>query len=205
MAPRTVTYRIDRQNKIPSIEGPWDSFADNAGAPECFREELLGTDVFAAISDEMTVHFYKTLFNQVRLERQSIRLPYRCDGPDVRREMSIAVLPDRDGCLTILSTVLAEVSEIGRPEFINAPLSEIVRCSACNKLKVENQWRDALDAKAEGLLPTTNSGAVPVRYGICPACWATLQGRGQEPGQGPEHGQGQETEKPAVDDVVNES
>ena len=86
MTPTSVTYRLDAHDCICSIEGPWDDFANRARAPECLGEELLGSNIFNAIADEMTQLFYRTLFDEVRREGHSIRIPYRCDGPHIRRK-----------------------------------------------------------------------------------------------------------------------
>ena len=135
-----------------------------------FRSELIGTNLFSCIADEMTKLFYHTLFAEVSRERRDIRLPYRCDGPDIRREMTIAVLPDSHDRLTIVS-IVNEVSEIGRPDFTCDAKSPQVRCSCCNSVLIDGTWHDSREAQLSGgALELNEEGQAPVCYGICPVC-----------------------------------
>ena len=81
--------------------------------------------------------------------------------------MTIAVLPEQDRQLTIVSTVMNEIVEHGRPDFEYHPESPVVRCSSCNTLFVDGAWMDSLDAHAQGLLRAEANGKVRVSYGIC--------------------------------------
>ena len=135
-----------------------------------FSLNTFGVNIFSAIADDMTDAFYRTIFSQVREEKQRIQMPYRCDRPDIRREMMITVMPDIDDGLTILSTIVNEVYEPGRPGFQQDATSDLLRCSSCNKLCVGGRWMDALEARNQHFIDLNHLGSYPVQHCICPSC-----------------------------------
>jgi hypothetical protein len=165
----TVTYTIDANDCLLAMGGDWDEFADRNGSPECFAEELIGTNLFDAIADDMTAKLYRTIFSQVRAVNKPFSMPFRCDGDGVRREMHMTVTPLAHGHLSIVSVMVREVAESDRPACQNVAQSTLIRCSACNKLLIHGAWIDLRDAVQRGLCAPEGQN-LAVSYGICEPC-----------------------------------
>ena len=58
----------------------------------------------------------RLLLRRVRDEVREVELPFRCDGPDVRREMDITIAADRTGRVVLFSARLRSEEEREEPQ-----------------------------------------------------------------------------------------
>ncbi len=136
-----------------------------------FRYTVDGSDVIQFVSKEWLV--YQLMFGRAREKNQEIRLPFRCDSPDLRRFMELSIQPIGDGALNLAGEILRRES---RPYAVvldsNAPRGNYLLqiCSWCKKLHLSNKgWVEAETAVSElGLFTSTE---IPeLTHGICPSC-----------------------------------
>ncbi len=114
------------------------------------------------------------LVRRVRGEVRSVELPFRCDGPDVRREMDIHIAAHSSGRIVLFSARLR--SEERREAFqpllaADAPRGEetLVMCGWCDRFLVGGRWVEVEAAAAQlGLFQLDEMPALS--HGICPGC-----------------------------------
>lgn len=172
---RDSRYELDSEDRIRSVGGAWTSFARANGA-EHLEHGILGTPIWDWIAGMDVRHLYRLLFTRVRGTHASVRLPFRCDSPDVRRfmELEVTSLPD-DG---LLCNARLERSE-RRPQVSllepRAVRSEdlLAICSWCKRVRVSHVcWLEIEDALCALQLL---QGAPPaITHTVCPGCAARL-------------------------------
>lgn len=170
-------YRLDRTDRVVEVGGDWDAFALANGGELAVKDWVLGTHFYAHVQGESTQMLIRTLLDGARhLQRPSQR-PYRCDSPGVRRDMAMEIRPETDGVLMVSHRVLLE-----RP--LPAPLhfrvddgvaERVMRCSMCNRLKVQGTWMEPEAAWRQGGLSSPDPNVIG--YGVCPACIGALGSR----------------------------
>src|SRR3954462_12082937 len=99
MTPGTLCcYRTDPDGKIIFVDEGWCAFARENGAPEyAVPEALYGRELLSFISEPTTLHIYSVLMQRVMNHRQWIKLPFRCDAPEVRRWLELEMRPWEGG------------------------------------------------------------------------------------------------------------
>jgi hypothetical protein len=118
------------------------------------------------------------LLRRVRDEPRSVDLPFRCDGPAVRREMDIHIASRASGRFVVFSAHLRE--EVGRDEFqpllaAETPRSEeaLTMCGWCDRFLVDGEWVEVEEAAARlRLFELANLPAIS--HGVCPNCTGML-------------------------------
>jgi hypothetical protein len=118
------------------------------------------------------------LVRRLRREHRSVELPFRCDGPGVRREMNLRVASQSSGRFVLFSARLS--SEERRPEpqpllSPEAPRGEetLVMCGWCDRFLVAGEWVEVEEAVARlGLFQLDEMPAIS--HGVCPACGEML-------------------------------
>jgi hypothetical protein len=118
------------------------------------------------------------LLRRVRGELGSVELPFRCDGPDVRREMDINIAAQAAGRFVVFSARLR--SEERREEFqpllaSEAPRGEevLTMCGWCDRFLVDGEWAEVEQAAAR--LRLFRLSPMPtISHGVCPDCTEML-------------------------------
>jgi hypothetical protein len=114
------------------------------------------------------------LLRRVRSELRSVDLPFRCDGPAVRREMDIRIASQASGRFVVFSARLR--GEERRDEFqpllaAETPRNEetLTMCGWCDRFLVGGEWVEVEEAAARLRL-----FALPrmpaISHGVCPDC-----------------------------------
>jgi hypothetical protein len=114
------------------------------------------------------------LLRRIRGEVRSVELPFRCDGPDVRRELDIRIAAQALGRFVLFTARLR--SEEKRTEFqpllaVDVPRRDetLVMCGWCDRFRVGDDWVEVEEAAArldlflEKEMPT-------ISHDICPDC-----------------------------------
>jgi len=167
----TVSYSIDLENRIESVGGGWLAFACANGAPELTPAAVLGRHIGDFIADPGTRHIYGLLYGLVR-DGATLRLPFRCDGPEVERNMLLRLSPAGFGGVRCDTFLLAEKH---RPAIAlldaTAPRGTdlVVMCSWCKRIRHQEQWLD-LEEGVRRLNLLSHASSPELSHGVCPSC-----------------------------------
>ena len=173
MTPGTLCcYRTDADGKIIFVDEGWCAFARENGAPEyAVPEALYGRELLSFISEPTTLHIYSVLMQRVMNHRQWIKLPFRCDAPDVRRWLELEMRPWEGGIEFRTRTLRSEPRPVPFPFDRRGGGDTMLRmCSWCKQVELDpGRW--AAVEEAVGRFHLFGDAAVPqITHGICPAC-----------------------------------
>lgn len=118
------------------------------------------------------------LLRRIRDEARSVDLPFRCDGPEVRREMDIHIAAPTSGRFVLFSASLRaeQRHEAFQPLLsADAPRGEetLTMCGWCDRFLVEGQWVEVEEAVAR--LGLFRAPLLPaISHGVCPDCGEML-------------------------------
>ena len=118
------------------------------------------------------------LLRRLRDEARQVELPFRCDAPQVRREMEIRIAAHSSGRVVLFSAHLR--SEESRDEVqpmldFQAPRGDdtVTMCGWCDRFEVDGEWVEVEEAAAK--LGLFNREELPaISHGVCPRCNGTL-------------------------------
>lgn len=174
-------YEVDAGGRITSVSGGWDAFARENDAPRLAGGAVLGRPLLEFVSEPATAHLYAEILRRVRRGARVV-LPFRCDGPGVRRSMELALSPLPGGAVRFEATLLAAERRPPVPLLdAAAPRTEglLPMCAWCRRIPLGAAWVEVEAAVAA--LRLFESAAVPrITHGICPDCSriVTAQARG---------------------------
>ncbi|MFB3923051.1 MAG: hypothetical protein ACE145_15115 [Terriglobia bacterium] len=165
-------YYIDSQDRIIHVSSNWDAFALANDAADVCAAKILNRPLVFFLTGLETKHLYKLLLTKVRRSQKPLTLPFRCDGPAVRRYMELTMRPQADKGVEFQSRILREESResvllLDRGSSRSQDLLSI--CAWCKKVKVGSAWLEIEDAVAklqlfhEPLLPR-------LTHGLCSVC-----------------------------------
>lgn len=149
-----TVHRLDSEDAISFVDADWVAFAHANWDRSLKIDTILGRSLWDFIQDQPTRDLWKLVLTRVREGQFVVRIPYRCDSPDLRRYMEMGIVPYPDGFIETLNHILRE--EPREPDPIldaNAPRSEeqLDMCSLCKRVPDSN-GSTALTA-AEGIQP----------------------------------------------------
>ena len=168
-----LAYSIDREDRIDAIAGDWEGFASRNGADQLTRERVLGSPIWQFIEGLDNAEIHRLLFKGVRERGLRVTLPFRCDGPRVRRDMEMTVQPGGKGCIEISTLLLREQA---RPfaALLDASArrsNELIKvCSWCKKVQLPREnWVEVEQAIREMRL--LELPPIPrISHGMCEPC-----------------------------------
>lgn len=179
MTPPSIVYRIDGHDRIVSVGGLWDAFARDNDGDAVVSRRVIGRNLFDFITDRTTQQLYRQMLTQARAGRD-LQFSYRCDSPDTRRLMEMAMrLVDEAGTVEFRSTPLEEQPRapvhLAQADGATDDGSEALQrsCGWCNKLEVDGEWLEIEDAVARlGLMERVTPPMVT--HGMCEDCLARM-------------------------------
>ena len=165
-----IRYRLDADDRIISVEGPWDAFAQANDSPGAMAELCLDRVLWDFVEGYETQGYLNAVFFWSRRRSGLFESNYRCDSPDLRRLMRMRVSPleGTDGGLEVESMLLRSEPVGHRPRV--ALLGDYrcdSRCSICLRFRIGDSWHDGL------LQP--DPGDFPPPYVVCPECRAAAE------------------------------
>lgn len=168
---QTVSYRIDRNDKIIVLWGDWYTSALTGNEPSLAHPaSVVDKSLFDFISDKPTRKFYKKLFKRCRELMISQEIEYRCDSPTHKRFMKMEITPRENESLDLVNTTLLEIPFI-TPVHIKTvhPDSDDIsahRCSICNDLKLvgTRHWIKPSSFRFQG------KNTFTVTHDVCDTC-----------------------------------
>lgn len=166
-----VSYSIDKYDRIVRVGGTWDETARDSGSDRLIADRVTGTNLFSHISGEPTRNFVWTMIDAVRKLQRPCRRRYRCDTPNLKRNMEMTIMPDGND-LVSLEHRLISTEPLSRPLLFRSaePLDDRkplrLRCSMCNRVRLGQDWHEPdeqpdLVGKPE---------PISVIYSICGGC-----------------------------------
>ena len=168
-----VIYHIDHDDRIVACNAAWESFADTNGwhSP---KPAVVGRRLWDFVAGREVVTLWKELFTVARNRQVTYEIPFRCDSPDWRREMSLMVIPqekDQIECrattLRLLPHPVVTATDAAGSQTIAEALIRI--CSWCKKLVINEQWTELPDG-INRLRVFELSRAPALTHGVCPTC-----------------------------------
>jgi hypothetical protein len=161
------------------VDRAWQRFARENSGEALVEEEILGRPLWDFLAGSEVTELYRLLFRRVRASGKSVAVPFRCDGPDLRRAMELEITPGAEGILE-LRTRLLDARSQERVRLLDAhavrhPHHLVRMCSWCLRVEERGIWW-----KVERFLvrrPMLAREPVPrITHGICPGCaWEMAQ------------------------------
>jgi hypothetical protein len=141
-------------------------------------DSSLGRSLWDFVAGEELEKLQRMLLRRVRGELRSVDLPFRCDGPTVRREMDIHIASQASGRFVAFSARLR--MEERRDEFQPLLASATPRveetltmCGWCDRFLVDGEWVEVEEAVERlGLFQMQEMPAIG--HGVCPQCTEML-------------------------------
>ncbi len=166
-----VRYTIDADDRIVDVGGGWSEFA-GANDGHSLLSGIVGTSLWDHISGVSVRHIYRGLLSRARLGRR-IRIPCRCDGPDVKRDIELTLDGLPGGHVRFSGQVLAE----RKRHTVMLPPSSLLRaCSWCARVWIEEAWLELEDAVERLDALGWKGGASPgFTHGICEDCQRAIE------------------------------
>jgi hypothetical protein len=172
----TLSYAIDDQDRLIRVDDGYYRFAEENGWSEAGSS--LGRSLWDFVAGHEVRKIQRLLLRRIRDELREVQLPFRCDGPAVRREMDVRIVADRSGRVVMFSARLNAEEEREEPQpllDIEVPRSEelLQMCAWCDRFLVDGEWVEVEEA-AKRLELFRRSELPALDHGVCPRCSATL-------------------------------
>jgi hypothetical protein len=124
------------------------------------------------------VKLQRILLRRIRSEVREVELPFRCDGPDVRREMMIRISANASGRLVLFTASLRDELPRAEPQpllDLTLPRGEetIEMCGWCDRFFVDDEWVE-IEVAAQRLQLFARTELPAITHGICPECTELL-------------------------------
>jgi hypothetical protein len=172
MSTRALSYAIDEHDHLVKVDQGFYSFAEENGWDEAGTS--LGRSLWDYVAGEDLKKIQRLLLRRLRDEVRDVELPFRCDGPDVRREMDIRILARPGGRAVLFSARLRSEEERDAFQPLLDPAARrgdetLSMCGWCDRFEVEGEWLEVEEAARRlGLFERTEMPTLS--HGICPDC-----------------------------------
>lgn len=172
MSAETLSYAIDQHDHLIRVDEGYYRFAEENGWNEAGSS--LGRSLWDYVAGHEMVKLQRLLVRRIRDEAGDVELPFRCDGPEVRREMSIRIVARPGGRVVLFSARLRseEAREFPQPLLDpEAPRADdaLEMCGWCDRFEVDGEWIEVEEAARR--LELFNRPELPaLSHGICPDC-----------------------------------
>jgi hypothetical protein len=173
----SLSYAIDDEDRLIKVDDGYYRFAEENGWEGA--GDSLGRSIWDFVAGHEVKKLQRLLLRRVREGLRGVELPFRCDGPDVTREMDIRIAADRTGRVVLFSARLREEEEREEPQPLldpEAPREEgdlLTMCAWCDRFLVAGEWVEVEEA-AKRLELFRRSQMPLLDHGICPQCSGQL-------------------------------
>ncbi len=130
------------------------------------------------VAGEELEKLQRMLVRRIRNEVRSVDLPFRCDGPRVRRQMDIHIAARSSGRFVLFSARLRSEERRRTPQpLLSADARRgketLTMCGWCDRFLVDGRWAEVEEAVDR--LELFRLATMPtISHGICPDCTETL-------------------------------
>lgn len=177
MTVETLSYAIDDEDRLIRVDDGYYRFAAENGWEGA--GDSLGRSLWDFVAGHEVKKLQRLLLRRVREGARGVELPFRCDGPDVAREMDIRIAADSSGRVVLFSARLLAEQEYEEPQPLldpDAPREEgdfLPMCAWCDRFLVDGEWVEVEEA-AKRLELFRRSRLPTLDHGICPDCSGQL-------------------------------
>jgi len=183
-----IVYLVDLDGRIIFYNTErWNTFANRNDAPELTNElSITGKSIYDFITgDEVRDMYYSYSKYLIKKEIDEIIFPYKCDSPEVERDMRMAMTPVyENGAITGIlyhSTVLHEKARpplniLRRNKKKNKDqLPLLTICSYCKDVRIPADSTTGEWVKPEKYYQSGGTEDVALSHGVCPVCVTNLK------------------------------
>jgi hypothetical protein len=177
MAVTMLSYAIDDQDRLIKVDEGFYRFAEENGWDAAGTS--LGRSLWDFVAGDEVRRVQRLLLRRIRDQIHEVELPFRCDGPEVTREMDIRIVADSSGRVVMFSPRLRAEEEREEPQPLLDPAAVrteddfLPMCAWCDRFLVDGEWVEVEEA-AKRLELFRRSEMPTLEHGICPACDKTL-------------------------------
>src|SRR3569623_894919 len=147
---RRIDYCIARRDHITAVNDAWRDFAIELGAAELAYDTVVGRSLWSYVTDTETLHLYQQMLRRLRTIRQSIRVPFRCDAPALRRYMELDMTVADDFCVCFMAESVRREprAPVALLDDSHTRRDGLLRmCSWCKKVELDDKtWADVEEA-----------------------------------------------------------
>jgi hypothetical protein len=167
-----LTYAIDDEDRLVKVDDGYYRFAEENGWSEVGAS--LGRSLWDFISGEELTKLQRMLLRRLRSEVRSVELPFRCDSPDLRREMMVRIVAHASGRSVLFAAFMEseEARDVRQPMLDpNATRNEetLTMCGWCDRFLIDGEWVE-IEVVAERLGLFQLSELPAIGHDICPDC-----------------------------------
>jgi len=172
MSTRALSYAIDEHDHLVKVDEGYYRFAEENGWEDAGTS--LGRSLWDYVSGEDLKKVQRLLLRRIRDETGDVELPFRCDGPDVRREMDIRIKAGSGGRAVLFSAKVRAEEEREAPQPLFDPAAprgpeRLAMCGWCDRFEVDGEWVEVEEAVRR--LELFDRPEMPsLSHGICPDC-----------------------------------
>lgn len=172
MSNETLSYAIDEHDHLIRVDEGYYRFAEENGWKEATTS--LGRSLWDYVAGHEMVKLQRLLVRRIRDDVGDVELPFRCDGPEVRREMKIRIVARPGGRVVLFSARMRSEEARDLPQWLlgaDTPRSDEVleMCGWCDRFQVDGEWVEVEEAARR--LELFNRPELPaLSHGICPDC-----------------------------------
>jgi hypothetical protein len=164
-------YVIDGDDRLVQVSTGYSDFAARNDLPEA--DIALGQPLWDFVAGESVRAVQKAFLRRVRRSGMTVILPFRCDGPEVRREQLLTVGPAEGGEMIVFMTQVVAERRRPRQALLDRRRERgkrtVVMCSWCDRVKEGSAWVEIEQAALA--LGLTGDGDMPrIRYDLCDEC-----------------------------------
>jgi len=172
MSTQTLSYAIDEHDHLIRVDEGYYSFAEENGWEEATTS--LGRSLWNYVAGHEMVKLQRLLVRRIRDEVGDVELPFRCDGPEVRREMNIRIVARPGGRVVLFSARMRSEEARDLPQRLLDPATprsgEVLEmCGWCDRFENDGEWVEVEEA-ARRLELFTKPELPVLSHGICPDC-----------------------------------
>lgn len=177
MAVDALSYAIDHQDRLIRVDEGFYRFAEENGWEGAASS--LGRSLWDFVTGHEVRKLQRLLLRRIRNEVHAVELPFRCDGPEMTREMDIRIAADSSGRVVLFSARLRSEDEREEPQPLFDPDAArddgefLTMCAWCDRFLVDGEWVEVEEA-ARRLELFRRDRLPTLDHGICPACDKTL-------------------------------
>lgn len=171
-----LIHRVNHHDQITFVNAGWKKFAIRNGMPAEMVVNVVGASLWRYISEPTSRNFYAVIMAKVRKTGQTIKLPFRCDSPGIRRFMELHIISLGENHLEFRSHLLRQ--ERRKPvALLNPALPRdsklLIMCAWCKRVKAD-EWMEVEDIVQK--LKLFDTRPLPsLSHGICPDCKALVK------------------------------
>lgn len=176
MTAATLSYAIDEHDHLIRVDDGYYRFAEENGWADAGSS--LGRSLWDYVGGSEMKKLQRLLLRRIRDGVGDVELPFRCDGPNVRREMDIRIVARPGGRVVLFSSRLRSERERDLPQRLLDPATPrsaevLAMCGWCDRFEVDGEWVEVEEAAAR--LELFNRAELPaLTHGICPDCHEML-------------------------------